>query len=51
MGHWPNKEIGWSQESILLQQIIKQLVMINRSFSSATSGTQTPATTTTTTTT
>jgi len=42
---YTNKEIGWSQESILLQRIIKQLVMINRSFGNAN-----PATTTTTTT-
>jgi len=47
---WPNKEIGWSQESILLQRIIKQLVMINRSLGTASAGTLgTPTTTTTTT--
>jgi len=44
--HYPNKQIGWSQESILLQQIIKQLVRINN----LAGGGGTPATTTSTTT-
>jgi len=39
-----NREIGWSQESILLQRIIKQLVAINKQFSDVV-----PTTTTTTT--
>lgn len=26
----PNQQIGWSQESILLQRILKQLVYINQ---------------------
>jgi hypothetical protein len=45
MGHYPNQQIGWSQESILLQRIIKQLVRINKL-----AGGGKPATTTTTTT-
>ena len=45
MGHYPNQQIGWSQESILLQKIIKQLVRIN-----GIAGGGTPATTTSTTT-
>ena len=43
---WTNKQIGWSQESILLQQIIKQLVQINRALSAASAGTTTTTTTT-----
>jgi hypothetical protein len=48
---YPNQQIGWSQESILLQKILKQLVHINRAFGGAAAGTSTPATTTPTTTT
>ena len=43
MGYTP-QQIGWSQESILLQRIIKQLVAINKAFGGVV------ATTTTTTT-
>lgn len=45
MGYIP-QQIGWSQESKLLQQIIKQLVRINAIAGKG----STPATTTTTTT-
>ncbi len=45
MGYTP-KQIGWSQESILLQQILKQLVRIN----GIAGRSSTPVTTTTTTT-
>ncbi len=41
---YPNQQIGWSQEAILLQKILKQLVKINRIAGNP------PATTTTTTT-
>lgn len=40
-----NRQIGWSQESILLQRILKQLVRLNQI-----AGSGTPVTTTTTTT-
>lgn len=42
---YPNQQIGWSQEAILLQRILKQLVRLNQIAASGT-----PATTTTTTT-
>lgn len=44
MGYIP-RQIGWSQEAILLQKILKQLVAINKI-----AGATPPATTTTTTT-
>lgn len=44
---YPNQQIGWSQEAILLQKILKQLVLLTAVVSK--SG-DTPATTTTTTT-
>lgn len=42
---YPNQQIGWSQEAILLQQILKKLVSITKIVSNTT-----PVTTTTTTT-
>jgi hypothetical protein len=44
MGYIP-QQIGWSQEAILLQRILKQLINITK-----VAGKTTPATTTTTTT-
>jgi hypothetical protein len=41
---YPNQQIGWSQEAILLQKILKQLVRLNK-----VAGKNVPTTTTTTT--
>lgn len=46
---FPNKQIGWSQEAILLHEIIKQLNAINKTLGTVAPAVVTPTTTTTTT--
>lgn len=44
---YTNQQIGWSQEAILMQKIIKQLQAINKALSGASApATTSPATTT-----